>query len=188
MLALLLQGKVLAEPGVETGAALKQARQYKAAGQCAAALPWFDKALAVALRDKDRSQQLTVLRLRGECYQYTGDFALAWLDLAYGRQLAPKEARFYEGLGWLAIFQGAYATAEAYLRQAQTLEPDNAWVQLNLGWAHYLQGQLPQAQTLWQPLWSQPRYHKALQREIQQLQDLGIPEARFLPLKAWLAD
>ncbi len=187
MLAFLLQGQGLAEP-VSQSDALKQARQYKAAGQCAAALPWFNKALEAALRDNDRSQQLTVLRLRGECYQYEGDFALAWLDLAYGRHLAPAEARFYEGLGWLAIFQGTYATAEAHLRQAQALAPDNAWVQLNLGWAHYLQGQLPQARSLWQPLWSQPRYHKALQREMQQLQDLGIPEDSFEALQAWLAN
>ena len=149
-----------------------EAMQLKRSQRCDMALPLFNVAMHAARSGQDRELELKVLRHRGECCQYQGDYALAWLDLAYGRSLAPEKALFYEALGWLAIFEGHYSMAQNHLKQAQRLEPDNPWVQLNLGWSYYLQGDIAPAFTLWEPLIQSPQsiYRQALQRETTLLQ------------------
>lgn len=168
-----------------------QALKRKRAGQCDLALPGFEQAIAMARAAQDVSLILRILRHRGECYQYQGNYPLAWLDFAYGRLQTPEEARFYEALGWLSIFEGHYALARQQLEQAQRLAPDNLWVRLNLGWTYYLQGQQTEAFVLWQPLQTLKHgmYRQALRREVEQLQALptvrqGRPD--FDPLLRWL--
>lgn len=154
-----------------------QAMQLKKSRRCDLALPVFDLAMQSARRSGSRELELQVLRHRGECYQYQGDYALAWLDLAYGQLLVPEQATFYEALGWLAIFEGHYQTAQSHLERAQLISPQDPWVQLNLGWAYYLQGHTAPALTLWKPLlqYRQPLYRQALKREIKLLQNLKKP-------------
>ena len=96
------------------------------------------------------------------------------MDFAYGRLQTPEEARFYEALGWLSIFEGHYALARQQLEQAQRLVPDNLWVRLNLGWTYYLQGQQTEAFAVWLPfkILKHGMYRQALRREVEQLQAL----------------
>jgi tetratricopeptide (TPR) repeat protein len=149
-----------------------QALELKKSQRCDLALPVFSQAMQTTRSAQDKALELLVLRHRGECYQYQGDYALAWLDLAYGQLLAPEKALFYEALGWLAIFEGDYDTAQGQLKQAELIEPQNPWVQLNLGWAYYLKGDTVPAFKLWTPLLQNPQniYREALQREIVLLQ------------------
>lgn len=150
----------------------QQALKHKKEQRCDLALPYFEAAMRAIHNGFDSALELKILRHRGECYQYQGDYALAWLDLSYGRCLLPEDALFYEALGWLAIFTGDYSIAQGHLEHAQHLSPDNPWVKLNLGWAYYFQGQTQRAAKLWMPLLQspQPTYRQALQQEIQLLQ------------------
>ncbi|PIQ23215.1 hypothetical protein COW36_19040 [bacterium (Candidatus Blackallbacteria) CG17_big_fil_post_rev_8_21_14_2_50_48_46] len=114
-------------------AQLNLALQAFEQGQYRSALPGLIKAVS------DDPNNLHLLRIRAETYQYLGLFEEAEADLQVGLKREPQNTELLEGLGWLRIFQKRFAEAEKILEQALALDPESFWIQLNLGHALLLQ-------------------------------------------------
>ena len=127
----------------EPEALLDAGRKAQGQGRYSEAIVLYSRGLEATPQD------IRLLRMRAEAFQYLGNLAKAEADLRAGLALAPDDPALLEGMGWLKLFEKDFTGAESWLRKSLVQEPENFWAQLNLAHALMLQQRLPEARALY---------------------------------------
>ena len=98
----------------------------------------------------------------------------------------------YGSLSWWALFARDYPLAERAARRCLELDPAQAWVQVNIGHAQLLRGDLKKAQAAYLPLKGQKdnygtAYKRILEDNFQELEAKGITHPGMAEIRKWLA-
>ena len=106
-----------------------------------AAITAYDQAVTLATASK--TMDWSLLFLRAVAYHEAGDWPHAKADLQQGLKLAPDEPLLLNFLGYsMAERKENLSEAEALLRKAADLDPQDAAIRDSLGWVRVEQGDL----------------------------------------------
>lgn len=117
----------------------------------------YDRAIALTERADTASAWMLWL-LKGSAYEAAGDWESARPALEKAVELAPDQAVALNYLGYAQLERREnLAEAEALIRRASTLRPDDASITDSLGWAYFIRGNIPKAvETLEKAVRDQP--------------------------------
>lgn len=121
------------------GDALAALKRYNEAADA------YGRSLAL-VRDGTAEQRWPLLLLRASALEDAGRWPEARQALGAALALAPNEPLILNFLGYAKLERGEdLDSAEAMIRKASTLDPDNASITDSLGWAVYKRGRLKEA-------------------------------------------
>jgi tetratricopeptide (TPR) repeat protein len=132
------------------GQLLHDQKQYKEA------ISLYDQAAKLKTDDVD------ILYSRSLSYEKLGDFKAAEADLQFLVKQQPKNATVLNALGYmLAVNTDRYAEAEALIRKALEIRPDDAAILDSMGWVLHRMGKAEEAET-----WLRKAYAKLPEPEV----------------------
>jgi tetratricopeptide (TPR) repeat protein len=106
----------------------------------------YGKAIALAQAQNLRSELWPLLLLRANALQDANRWPEARTALQQGLALAPDQPLLLNFLGYAKLERGEDVdSAEAMIRKASELDPDNASITDSLGWAQFKRGKVDEA-------------------------------------------
>jgi Flp pilus assembly protein TadD len=104
---------------------------------------------AISVLEKADNADWFAYFARGVCYEQSGDWAKAELDLKQALKVSPEEPSILNYLGYSWIDRGMHVEkAKALIEKAVELRPNDGFIIDSLGWVNFLTGDYEKAVTL----------------------------------------
>ncbi|MBA3677228.1 MAG: tetratricopeptide repeat protein [Sphingosinicella sp.] len=143
--AALQEAQAAVKAGATAGTWSRLGELYSELGRHSEAADAFGQALALS-GTVDATPRWSLHLLHGGALDESGNWPASRAALEAAYKLAPKEPIVLNYLGYAQLERREnMKQAMALIAEASSLQPDNPEITDSLGWAHYLQGNLPKA-------------------------------------------